>query len=76
MENMQLHKQMKAERILKQRRQREISNAWITMAKVLKALKVKKDILNQNLRFMQIRQAHKKWHMRTQKTLYLRRRDA
>jgi hypothetical protein len=43
---MQQRKQDKAERIIKQRRQREISNAWITMAKVLKALRVKQAILD------------------------------
>ncbi|CDW85127.1 UNKNOWN [Stylonychia lemnae] len=74
-ENMQLHKQQKAEKILKQRRQREISSAWIEMSKVLKALRLKDEIMRQNIRFMQIRNATQKWHKRTEKTLYLRRRD-
>jgi len=43
---MQLRKQQKAERILKQRRQREISNAWIQMTKELKALRVKQETLD------------------------------
>lgn len=73
-ENMQLHKQMKAEKILKQKRQREIANAWIQMAKTLKQLRVKHEVMRQNLRYMQIRWAHQKWLGRVQKTLYLRRR--
>jgi len=65
---------MKAEKILKQKRQREIANAWIQMAKTLKQLRVKHEVMRQNLRYMQIRWAHQKWLGRVQKTLYLRRR--
>lgn len=42
---MQQRKQDKAERIIRQRKQREISNAWITMCKVMKALRIKQEIL-------------------------------
>ena len=42
---MQAYKQAKAEKILKQRRQREVANAWIQMAKSLKMLKMKGDVM-------------------------------
>jgi len=58
-----------------QKRQREVSMAWIEMAKVLKALRVKQELCKFNMFYMQQRWAIRKWHSRTQRTLLLRRRD-
>jgi len=49
---MEVHKHTKAMKILKQRKQREVSNAWITMAKVLKSIRVKEETCVQNLRHL------------------------
>jgi len=43
-EVMEAHKQAKAMRILKQRKQREVTNAWIQMAKTIKAIRVKQQL--------------------------------
>jgi hypothetical protein len=43
-EVMEGHKQAKAMRILKQRKQREVTNAWIQMAKTVKAIRVKQQL--------------------------------
>ena len=43
-EVMEAHKQAKAMRILKQRKQREVTNAWIQMAKTVKAIRVKQQL--------------------------------
>lgn len=45
------------------------------MTKVLKALRVKQEILKQNVVYMQQRDAIKKWQKRTKVTLLLRRKD-
>lgn len=65
----------KAERIIKQRRQREVSTAWIQMARFLKALKVKDALLQQNIKYMEQKRTVRKWYERTQVTLYLKRRN-
>jgi len=75
MANMTLMKHKKAERILKQKRQREVSTAWIEMAKVIRALRVKQGVLEQNLQYGDLKKSVRKWFCRTQVTLYLRRRD-
>ncbi len=51
MSRLNQHKQDKAERIIKQKRQREISNAWIQMAKVIKSLRVRHGVLDENIRY-------------------------
>ena len=48
---MQERKMEKAERIIRQRRQREVATEWIKMARYLKALKVKDEVLKQNLKY-------------------------
>jgi hypothetical protein len=58
---MELHKQAKATKILRSRKQREVSNAWIYMAQVLKTLRVKDQILKENLRFLEIKWALQRW---------------
>lgn len=68
-------KRNKAERIIKQKKQRELGNAWIQMTKVLKALRLKSEIMRLNVKYMQQRWAVKKWHERTKRTVILRRRD-
>lgn len=72
---MQLQKQRKALRVIKQLRQREIISAWIQVAQTLKQLRIKSSIMTQNVKFMQQRWATNKWYMRTKRTLFLRRRD-
>ena len=42
---MEAHKQAKAFKILRLRRQREVTNAWIEVARTIKALRVKDQIL-------------------------------
>lgn len=45
------------------------------MAKTLKTLRIKQDVMRQNIRHMQLKFAHQKWQARVKKTLKLRRRD-
>ena len=47
----------------------------VTMLKYLKSLRVKQDVLRQNVAFMRSKKAVQKWFHRTQVTLYLRRRN-
>lgn len=49
---MEAHKQAKAMRILRQRKQREVTNAWIQMAKTMKAIRVKEQVAKENLAYM------------------------
>jgi hypothetical protein len=56
-EVMEAHKQAKAMRILRQRKQREVTNAWIQMAKVMKAIRVKEQVAKENLAYMQVKWA-------------------
>ena len=49
---MELHKQTKAAKILRLRKKREVANAWILMAKVMKSIRVKKETLSDNLRYL------------------------
>jgi hypothetical protein len=58
---MEAHKQAKAMRILKQRKQREVTNAWIQMAKVMKAIRVKEQVAKENLAYMQVKWATQRW---------------
>ena len=46
------------------------------MVKVLKALRVKQEVLNQNVRFLKQRSAVRKWYKRAQVTKYMRNRSA
>jgi hypothetical protein len=48
-------------RILKQRKQREVTNAWIQMAKVMKAIRVKEQVAKENLAYMQVKWATQRW---------------
>jgi hypothetical protein len=60
-EQMEAHKQAKALKIIRQRRQREVTNAWIEEARKVKALRVKDAIVKDNLRYMQVKMATQKW---------------
>lgn len=73
---MEAHKQAKALKILRQRKQREVTNAWIETAKVLKTLRTKDQILRDNINYMQTKLATQKWFSRTKLTTYLRRKNA
>jgi uncharacterized protein (DUF39 family) len=44
-EVMEAHKQAKAAKIIRQKKQREVANAWINTTKVLKSLRVKEETL-------------------------------
>jgi hypothetical protein len=65
---MEAHKQAKAMRILKQRKQREVTNAWIQMAKVMKAIRVKEQVAKENLAYMQVKWATQRWQSRVKLT--------
>ena len=58
---MEAHKQAKAMKILKQRKQREVTNAWIQMAKVMKSIRVKEQIAKENLAYIQVKWATQRW---------------
>jgi hypothetical protein len=60
-EQMEAHKQAKALKIIRQKRQREVTNAWIEEARRVKALRVKDVIVKDNLRYMQVKLATQKW---------------
>ena len=45
------------------------------MIKFMKALRVKKEVLRQNVAFLRTKRATQHWFQRTQITLYLRRRN-
>lgn len=45
------------------------------MTKILKALRVKQDVLRQNILYMRAKRAAQHWHQRTEITLMLRRRN-
>ena len=75
-EVMETHKQAKAVRILRSRKQREVANAWINMAKILKAIRVKKELCQQNIAYLQTRWATQRWLKRVKLTQYLRKKNA
>ena len=74
-EQMEAHKQAKALKILRQRKQREVTNAWIEMARIMKTLRTKDSILRDNISYMQTKLATQKWLSRTKLTTYLRRKN-
>lgn len=49
---MEAHKQSKAMKILRQRKQREITNAWIQTAKIMKSIRTKENILKENVSYL------------------------
>ena len=65
---MEAHKQAKAIKILKQRKQREVTNAWIQMAKVMKSIRVKEQIAKENLAYIQVKWATQRWQSRVKVT--------
>jgi hypothetical protein len=65
---MEAHKQAKAMKILKQRKQREVTNAWIQMAKVMKSIRVKEQIAKENLAYIQVKWATQRWQSRVKVT--------
>jgi hypothetical protein len=54
---------------------KKANTAFKEMAKILKALRVKREVLRQNLAFNNTKKALQKWFQRTEVTKYLRRRD-
>ena len=65
---MEAHKQAKAMKILKQRKQREVTNDWIQMAKVMKSIRVKEQIAKENLAYIQVKWATQRWQSRVKVT--------
>jgi len=76
MSNIIRAKHTRAERIIKTKQMRRANVHFIEMTKVLKALRVKQQVLKQNTEFLKERQALRKWFKRTQVTSYMRRRSA
>lgn len=76
MSNIIRAKHTRAERIIKTKQMRKANVAFIEMTKVLKALRVKQEVLNKNVEFLKEREALRKWFKRTQVTKYMRKRSA
>ncbi len=72
---MEAHKQAKALKILRQRKQREVTNAWIQTAKIMKAIRTKEEILKENVAYLQAKWATQRWQNRVKLTQYLRRKN-
>mmetsp|Transcript_21292 Transcript_21292/g.32957 ORF Transcript_21292/g.32957 Transcript_21292/m.32957 type:complete len:138 (+) Transcript_21292:2180-2593(+) len=64
MSNIVQAKHRRAERIIKMKKLRLANNGFIEMAKILKQLRVKQEILNKNVEFMKEREALRKWFKR------------
>ena len=65
MSNIIRAKHVRAERIIKSKKLRSANNALIEMLKVMKALRVKQEVLGQNGEFLKEREALRKWFKRT-----------
>ena len=76
MSNIIRAKHTRAERIIKSKKLRSANNTFIEMVKILKALRVKQEVLGQNVKFLKQRSAVRKWYKRTQVTRYMRNRSA
>lgn len=76
MSNIIRAKHDRAERIIKVKKLRGANNAFIEMVKVLRALRVKQNVLASNVKFLKQREGLRKWFKRTQVTLYMRKRAA
>ena len=76
MSNIIKAKHNRAERIIKSKKLRAANNAFIEMSKILKALRVKHEVLNQNVLYIRQREAVRKWFKRTAVTKYMRRRSS
>ena len=76
MSNIVRAKHTRAERIIKSKQLRKANVTFIEMTKILKALRVKQEVLQQNVEFMKQRNAVRKWFKRTAVTRYMRKRSA
>lgn len=76
MSNIIKAKHQRAERIIKQKKLRIYNNTFIEMTKILQQLRVKQNVLKQNVNYINQREAVRKWFKRTQCTLYMRKRSA
>jgi hypothetical protein len=76
MSNIIRAKHARAERIIISKRLRNANSAFIEMTKILQALRIKQEVLRQNINFMKQRSATRKWFKRTAVTLYMRKRSA
>lgn len=76
MSNIIRAKHVRAERIIKSKKLRNANNTFIEMVKVLKALRIKQEVLKENVEFIREREALRKWFKRTQVTIYMRKRSA
>jgi len=76
MSNIIRAKHVRAERIIKSKKLRNAYNTFVEMVKVLKAHRVKQEVLRDNCEFIEEREALRKWFKRTQVTMYMRKRSA
>ena len=76
MSNIIRAKHVRAERIIKTKKLRNAYNTFVEMVKVLKAHRVKQEVLRDNCEFIEEREALRKWFKRTQVTIYMRKRSA
>lgn len=76
MSNIIRAKHARAERIIRLKKLRKAYNTFIEMVKILKALRIKGEVLGENCEFLKEKEALRKWFKRTQVTLYMRKRSA
>jgi len=65
MSNIIRAKHERAERIIKSKKLRAANNTFIEMTKIMKALRVRQEVLDQNVKFMKQREAMRKWFKRS-----------
>ena len=75
MSNIIKAKHERAVRIIKSKKLRKANNYFIEMAKIMKQLRVKQELLKKNVEFMKERESLRKWFKRTQVTIYMRKRS-
>lgn len=76
MSNIIRAKHDRATRMIKSKKLRAANNAFIEMSKILKALRVKQEVLKKNVEYLHQREAIRKWFKRAQVTKYMRKRSA
>ena len=75
MERIKVAKHARADRSYRTRKLREVNTAFKEMTNILRSLRVKSDVLKQNVNYLRAKRATQKWFLRTKLTLYLRKRN-
>jgi hypothetical protein len=75
MENIIRAKHVRAARIIRLKRLRIVHTAFIEMTKIMRQLRVKQNVLRQNVRFIRQRESLRKWFKRAKVTIYMRMRS-